>query len=154
MNGSIRPSWILSTLFIGAFALCLTSQISFAQRASIKPKMGKGHPLRMDPTLKPFNYQLTPEPTDPAQRAFSKAKPGVHILAGTTRNGEYGDFYVDPAVTLNNSRRPANATWDAATGRWVDPTGQWVWMDPNDPRYWISTRSMRMHVRAPFKTPE
>ncbi|MSR67019.1 MAG: hypothetical protein EXS24_06560 [Pedosphaera sp.] len=141
-------------LIVGVSALFFSAQTSFAQRASIKPKMGKGHPLRKDPTLKPFNYQNTPEPTDPAQRAFSSALPGVHVLAGTTRNGEFGDFYVDPAVTLNNSRRPANAYWDAAAGRWVDPSGQWVWMDPNNPIYWISTRSMRIHVRAPFKTPQ
>ena len=56
-------------------------------------------------------------------------------------------------VWFNNSQRPANAVWDPVLGRWVDPSGQWVWRDPNNTTNWISTRTIRVIIRQPFTPP-
>ena len=116
---------------------------------------GKGHPIRYRLPVRPLNYRVNPNPNDPSQRAFSATTPlaSSWVRAGTDMNRTFGDYYVDPMVWFNNSQRPANAVWDPALGRWVDPTGQWVWRDPNNTTNWISTRTIRVILRQPFTPP-
>jgi hypothetical protein len=105
--------------------------------------------------VRPLNYRVNPDPSDPSQRAFSATTPraATWIRAGTDVNRTYGDYYVDPFVWFNNNQRPANAVWDPALGRWIDPSGQWVWRDPNNTTNWISTRTIRVIIRQPFTPP-
>ncbi len=162
MNTSL---WVTTTSrkFIAALALVLLAQHAAAQRVSVRPgRTGivpalttEGHPFRYRLPVRPLNYLVTPDPTDPSQRAFTNASPlaATWVRAGTDTNRTHGDYYVDPMVWFNNSQRPANAVWDPVLGRWVDPTGQWVWRDPTDPANWISTRTIRVHLRHPFTPP-
>ena len=148
---------------IAGLAVLLLTQIANAQRVSVRPgRTGiipalqtEGHPFRYRLPVRPLNYLVTPDPNDPSQRAFSATTPlaATWVRAGTDPNRTHGDYFVDPMVWVNNSLRPANAVWDPALGRWVDPTGQWVWRDPTDPVNWISTRTIRVIIRQPFTPP-
>ena len=156
---------IWTTTFSRAFsitlALAFSGQLAIAQRvpsprSRIKPtNQGKGHPIRYRLPVRPLNYRVNPDPNDPSQRAFSATTPlaATWIRAGTDVNRTFGDYYVDPMVWFNNSQRPANAVWDPVLGRWIDPTGQWVWRDPNNTANWISTRTIRVIIRQPFTPP-
>ncbi len=157
----------ISRAFSIGLALAFSAQIATAQRVPsprtkvgprgwIKPtNQGKGHPIRYRLPVRPLNYRVNPDPNDPSQRAFSATTPlaSSWVRAGTDVNRTFGDYYVDPMVWFNNSQRPANAVWDPALGRWVDPTGQWVWRDPNNITNWISTRTIRVILRQPFTPP-
>ncbi len=149
-----------STALAGVLALVCLAQDAAAQHVSSRPGQTglvpalttEGHPFRYRLPVRPLNYLVNPDPNDPSQRAFSNATQwaATWVRCGTDANRTHGDYYVDPTVWYNNSQRPANAVWDPALGRWVDPTGQWVWRDPNDPTNWISTRSIRGFIRYPF----
>jgi hypothetical protein len=153
----------ISRGFIACLAIVLLAQHAVAQRVSVRPgRTGiipplttEGHPFRYRLPVRPLNYLVTPDPNDPSQRAFTNASPlaATWVRAGTDVNRTFGDYFVDPFVWLNNSQRPANAIWDPALGRWVDPTGQWVWRDPNNTTNWISTRTIRVIIRQPFTPP-
>jgi hypothetical protein len=153
----------ISRGFIACLAIVLLAQHAVAQRVSVRPgRTGiipplttEGHPFRYRLPVRPLNYLVTPDPNDPSQRAFTNASPlaATWVRAGTDLNRTHGDYFVDPFVWLNNSQRPANAVWNPALGRWVDPTGNWVWRDPNDPANWISTRTIRVIIRQPFTPP-
>jgi hypothetical protein len=153
----------ISRGFIACLAIVLLAQHAVAQRVSLRPgRTGiipplttEGHPFRYRLPVRPLNYLVTPDPNDPSQRAFTNASPlaATWVRAGTDLNRTHGDYFVDPFVWLNNSQRPANAVWNPALGRWVDPTGNWVWRDPNDPANWISTRTIRVIIRQPFTPP-
>lgn len=101
---------------------------------------GKGHALRKNPPIRPFAYFIAPEMTSAQQRAFSATTPNPNswVRAGTDVNRPFGDYYVDPAVWTNN--------WGRLT---TDP----LWRDPNNPTNWISTRTIRIIIRAPFTPP-
>ncbi len=152
-----------SRKIIAGLALVLLTQHPAAQRVSVRPgRTGlvpalttEGHPFRYRLPVRPLHYLVNPDPNDPSQRAFSAASSlaATWVRAGTDLNRTHGDYYVDPFVWLNNSQRPANAVWDPVLGRWVDPTGQWTWLDPNDPANWISTRTIRTILRYPFTPP-
>jgi hypothetical protein len=143
----------ISRGFIACLAIVLLAQHAVAQRVSVRPgRTGiipplttEGHPFRYRLPVRPLNYLVTPDPNDPSQRAFTNASPlaATWVRAGTDLNRTHGDYFVDPFVWLNNSQRPTNAVWNPALGRWVDPTGQWVWRDPNNTTNWISTRTIR-----------
>jgi hypothetical protein len=153
----------ISRGFIACLAIVLLAQHAVAQRVSVRPgRTGiipplttEGHPFRYRLPVRPLNYLVTPDPNDPSQRAFTNASPlaATWVRAGTDLNRTHGDYFVDPFVWLNNSQRPANAVWNPALGRWVDPTGQWVWRDPNNTTNWISTRTIRVIIRQPFTPP-
>jgi hypothetical protein len=153
----------ISRGFIACLAIVLLAQHAVAQRVSLRPgRTGiipplttEGHPFRYRLPVRPLNYLVTPDPNDPSQRAFTNASPlaATWVRAGTDLNRTHGDYFVDPFVWLNNSQRPANAVWDPALGRWIDPTGQWVWRDPNNTTNWISTRTIRVIIRQPFTPP-
>lgn len=153
----------ISRGFIACLAIVLLAQHAVAQRVSVRPgRTGiipalttEGHPFRYRLPVRPLNYLVTPDPNDPSQRAFTNASPlaATWVRAGTDLNRTHGDYFVDPFVWLNNSQRPANAVWDPALGRWIDPTGQWVWRDPNNTTNWISTRTIRVIIRQPFTPP-
>jgi len=153
----------ISRGFIACLAIVLLAQHAVAQRVSVRPgRTGiipplttEGHPFRYRLPVRPLNYLVTPDPNDPSQRAFTNASPlaATWVRAGTDLNRTHGDYFVDPFVWLNNSQRPTNAVWNPALGRWVDPTGNWVWRDPNDPANWISTRTIRVIIRQPFTPP-
>jgi hypothetical protein len=153
----------ISRGFIACLAIVLLAQHAVAQRVSVRPgRTGiipplttEGHPFRYRLPVRPLNYLVTPDPNDPSQRAFTNASPlaATWVRAGTDVNRTFGDYYVDPRVWFNNSQRPANAVWDPALGRWVDPPGQWVWRDPNNTTNWISTRTIRVIIRQPFTPP-
>jgi hypothetical protein len=153
----------ISRGFIACLAIVLLAQHAVAQRVSLRPgRTGiipplttEGHPFRYRLPVRPLNYLVTPDPNDPSQRAFTNASPlaATWVRAGTDLNRTHGDYFVDPFVWLNNSQRPANAVWNPALGRWVDPTGQWVWRDPNNTTNWISTRTIRVIIRQPFTPP-
>jgi hypothetical protein len=153
----------ISRGFIACLAIVLLAQHAVAQRVSVRPgRTGiipplttEGHPFRYRLPVRPLNYLVTPDPNDPSQRAFTNASPlaATWVRAGTDLNRTHGDYFVDPFVWLNNSQRPANAVWNPALGRWVDPTGNWVWRDPNNTTNWISTRTIRVIIRQPFTPP-
>ncbi|MGY8651665.1 MAG: hypothetical protein ACKVKM_12780 [Verrucomicrobiia bacterium] len=153
----------ISRGFIACLAIVLLAQHAVAQRVSVRPgRTGiipalttEGHPFRYRLPVRPLNYLVTPDPNDPSQRAFTNASPlaATWVRAGTDLNRTHGDYFVDPFVWLNNSQRPANAVWNPALGRWVDPTGQWVWRDPSNTTNWISTRTIRVIIRQPFTPP-
>ena len=153
----------ISRGFIACLAIVLLAQHAVAQRVSVRPgRTGiipplttEGHPFRYRLPVRPLNYLVTPDPNDPSQRAFTNASPlaATWVRAGTDLNRTHGDYFVDPFVWLNNSQRPANAVWNPALGRWIDPTGQWVWRDPNNTTNWISTRTIRVIIRQPFTPP-
>ena len=151
---------IWTTTFSRAFsitlALAFSAQLAIAQRVPFaRTNQGKGHPIRYRLPVRPLNYRVNPDPNDPSQRAFSATTPlaATWVRAGTDVNRTYGDYYVDPFVWFNNNQRPANAVWDPVLGRWVDPSGQWVWRDPNNTTNWISTRTIRIIIRQPFTPP-
>jgi len=153
----------ISRGFIACLAIVLLAQHVVAQRVSLRPgRTGiipplttEGHPFRYRLPVRPLNYLVTPDPNDPSQRAFTNASSlaATWVRAGTDLNRTHGDYFVDPFVWLNNSQRPANAVWNPALGRWIDPTGQWVWRDPNNTTNWISTRTIRVIIRQPFTPP-
>ena len=78
--------------------------------------------------------------TSAQQRAFSATTPNPNswVRAGTDVNRPFGDYYVDPTVWTNN--------WGRLT---TDP----LWRDPTNPTNWISTRTIRIIIRAPFTPP-
>ena len=100
---------------------------------------GKGHALRKHPPVRPFAYFVMPK-NIPQQRAFSATTPNPNswIRAGTDVNRTFGDYYVDPWLWINN--------------RGLSPTNA-LWRDPNNPTNWISTRTIRIIIRAPFTPP-
>lgn len=114
-------------------------------RRIVIPTLGQGHALRKPPHLRPFIYLTNPDPADPTQRSFNNALPGVRAGLGVARTR--GDYYIDPMVWINNANPPPNATNDPNTGILTDPTGQWVWRDPNSITNWISTRAIRVWLR-------
>ena len=107
--------------------------------AIIITNQGKGHALRKHPPVRPFAYFVVPKNT-PQQRAFSATTPNPNswIRAGTDVNRTFGDYYVDPWLWINN--------WG------LSPTNA-LWRDPNNPTNWISTRTIRIIIRAPFTPP-
>jgi hypothetical protein len=162
MNAGIWTT-TFSRGFIAGLTLVLLAQHVAAQRVSVRPgRTGiipalttEGHPIRYRLPVRPLNYRVNPDPNDPSQRAFSATTPlaATWVRAGTDVNRTFGDYYVDPMVWFNNSQRPANAVWDPVLGRWIDPTGQWFWRDPNNTTNWISTRTIRVIIRQPFTPP-
>jgi hypothetical protein len=160
ITANIRRVGILLALCFSAHSA--TAQRTPSPRTKVGPRgwinptnQGKGHPIRYSLPVRPLNYRINPDPNDPSQRAFSATTPSAAtwVRAGTDVNRTFGDYYVDPFVWFNNNQRPANAVWDPALGRWVDPTGQWVWRDPADLANWISTRTIRVIIRQPFTPP-
>ena len=90
--------------------------------------------------MRPFGYVVTPDVTNPQQRDFIATTPFANswIRAGSDVNRTFGDFYVDPAVWTNNLGRIP-----------TDP----LWRDPNNRANWISTRAIRIIIRAPYTPP-
>ena len=106
----------------------------------IVTNQGKGHALRKHPPVRPFAYFIVPELTNAQQRAFSATTPNPNswVRAGTDVDSPFGDYYVDPWLWINN--------WG------LSPTNA-LWRDPNNPTNWISTRTIRIIIRAPFTPP-
>jgi hypothetical protein len=117
------------------------SRISLVGPVSVKiTNQGKGHALRKNPPVRPFAYFITPDATNPQERDFLATTPFAPswVRAGTDVDRTFGDYYVDPAVWTNNwGRLP------------IDP----LWRDPNNRTNWISTREIRIIIRAPYKPP-
>ena len=118
------------------------SRISLPKRPIpvIPTSQGKGHALRKNPPVRPFGYVVAPDVTNPKQRDFIATTPFANswIRAGSDVNRTFGDFYVDPAVWTNNLGRIP-----------TDP----LWRDPNNRANWISTRAIRIIIRAPYTPP-
>ena len=137
------------TVVGAALSVCLPelraqsySRISLPKRPVpfISPNQGKGHALRKKPPVRPFAYYIKPDATNPQHRDFLATTPFAPswVRAGTDVNRTFGDYYVDPAVWTNNwGRLP------------IDP----LWRDPNNRTNWISTREIRIIIRAPYKPP-
>ena len=108
--------------------------------AIIITNQGKGHALRKNPPLRPFAYFVVPQMTNAQHRAFSATTPfpSSWVRAGTDVDRPFGDYYVDPWLWINN--------------RGLSPTNA-LWRDPNNPTNWISTRTIRIIIRAPFAPP-
>ena len=78
--------------------------------------------------------------TNAQHRAFFATTPNPNswVRAGTDVDRPFGDYYVDPWLWINN--------------RGLSPTNA-LWRDPNNPTNWISTRTIRIIIRAPFTPP-
>lgn len=111
-----------------------------SRTAIIITNQGKGHALRKNPPIRPFAYFVTPIMTNAQQRAFSATTPNPNswVRAGTDVNRTFGDYYVDPQLWIDN--------WG------LSPTNA-LWRNPNNPTNWISTRAIRIIIRAPFTPP-
>jgi|TARA_B100001971_G_scaffold134341_1_gene124148 hypothetical protein len=110
------------------------------QTTIVPTNQGKGHALRKNPPVRPFAYFVLPEMTNAQHRAFSATTPSAisWVRAGTGVNRTFGDYYVDPWLWINNQGlSPTNA----------------LWRNPNNPTNWISTRTIRIIIRAPYTPP-
>ena len=102
--------------------------------------LGQGHALRKTPPIRPFGYVQSTNLNNPQHRNFQSTTPYASswVRAGADVNRTFGDYYVDPTVWINNlSRVP------------TDPQ----WRNPNNPTNWISTREIRIIIRAPYSPP-
>jgi hypothetical protein len=137
---SIFPAILICLSEVGAQSYRAPNLNLRPRTTVIVTNQGKGHALRKHPPVRPFAYFIVPENNNPQQRAFSATTPNPNswVRAGTDVNRKFGDYYVDPAVWTNNwGRLPA------------DP----LWRDPNNPTNWISTRTIRSIIRAPYTPP-
>ena len=143
-HGLVQSAVVGAALSLILPGLCAQSysRISLPKRPVpfIITNQGKGHALRKNPPVRPFAYYIKPDATNPQHRDFIATTPFAPswVRAGTDVNRTFGDYYVDPAVWTNNwGRLP------------IDP----LWRNPNNRTNWISTREIRIIIRAPFKPP-